>query len=91
MEKRLQKKLSKAFCPSRLTIENQSHLHKGHAGSPETGESHFKINITSSDFEGLSQIQRHQKIYKILEEELKTSLHALSIRAKTPDEETPNV
>jgi len=75
----LEKKLTDAFHPLYLEIINESHKHKGHQGSPETGESHFKIVIDSKEFQGLSRVATHQRIYQCLEEELKTKIHALSI------------
>lgn len=86
LEDSMRSKLMEALEPVTLTIENQSHLHKGHRGSPGTGESHFKITIVSKFFEEVSNVQRHQKIYAILKEELNGPIHALSIHAQSPAE-----
>ena len=78
-------KLSKALTPSELVIRNDSALHQHHAQSPETGDSHFFIRIVSSQFVGLSAIQRHRLVYKVLEDDLKQGIHALSLDCQIPE------
>lgn len=80
MEDRIKQKLEDQFQPSLLVVENESHKHAGHAGSPGTGESHFKIQISSSNFSGQSRVEIHKAIYGCLDEELKSGIHALSIQ-----------
>jgi stress-induced morphogen len=77
--------LSKALEPSSLSVMNESHKHKGHAGDDGTGETHFHIEMVSQRFEGLSRIACQRMVYDLLEAELQTGLHALSLRlsAKT--------
>jgi BolA protein len=77
-------KLEKALAPASLEVINESHLHSGHAGSPGTGESHFRVKVTSSEFVEKSRLQIHQTINKILAEELEGKIHALAIEAKAP-------
>ena len=79
-------KLEKAFCPAHLDIEDQSHLHLGHAGAPEGRESHFRVEITASVFEGKSRVERQRLIYTCLADELAGQVHALSVSAKAPTE-----
>ena len=79
-------KLEEAFRPARLEIEDQSHLHLGHAGAPEGGESHFRVEITASVFEGKSRVERQRLVYACLAEELAGPVHALSVAAKAPTE-----
>jgi len=84
MEDRIRFNLSKAFAPSQLTIENESHLHAGHHGSPGTGSSHFRVYIVSARFGGLSRIERHRLVNEALSEELQDGVHALAIKAEAP-------
>lgn len=77
-------KLQAELQPASLEVINESHLHAGHAGSPGTGESHFRIRVTAAEFAGQTRLKMHQRINKILEEELKTKIHALAIEAKSP-------
>lgn len=79
---RLSDKLTQALTPVFLHIEDES----GNHSVPEGSESHFKVVVVSSKFEGTSKLQRHQKVYGVLGEEFKTGLHALSIRAYTEAE-----
>jgi len=75
-------KLTQSLAPEALEVINESDMHAGHAGSPGTGESHFRIKITASKFEGQSRLYMHQTINKILSDELKNTIHALAIEAK---------
>lgn len=72
-------KLVAALSPTQLHIENQSHLHAGHAGSPGTGESHFRLEIVSAAFEGKSRLARQRMVNEILAEELAGPVHALTM------------
>ena len=79
---RLSDKLTSELSPIFLHIEDES----GNHSVPEGSESHFKVVVVSPTFEGLVKIARHQKIYAVLADELKSGLHALSIRAYTAAE-----
>ncbi|HZH44578.1 MAG TPA: BolA family protein [Lysobacter sp.] len=77
--------LERALTPLQLEIEDQSHLHAGHAGARD-GRGHFKVSIVSEAFEGLSPIARHRAVYAALGTLMDTDIHALSISARTPTE-----
>lgn len=79
-------KLSAAFSPTRLDIEDDSARHHGHAGARPGGESHFNLVIEASAFEGLGLVQRQRAVYAALAEELAGPVHALSIKALAPGE-----
>ncbi len=88
---RIEEKLIRAFRPSRLAVENESAKHAGHAGLREgkayaTGESHFRVVIVSDAFRGRSRLDRHRLVNEVLAEELRSDIHALAIRAMTPEE-----
>ncbi len=51
-----------------------------------TSETHFHVQIVSAQFEGKIIIERHRIVNAILAEELKGSVHALQISAKTPNQ-----
>ena len=70
--------------PIDVKIEDEGHLHVGHAGAKSGG--HFKLYIVSEHFNNLSPLNRHKLIYKTLDELMKTEIHALSIIAKSPAE-----
>jgi BolA protein len=80
----MQAKLREAFAPERLILTDESHLHAGHAGARAGGESHFRLEIVSGAFAGLSRVDCQRKIYAVLADELAGPVHALSITAR-PD------
>ena len=86
VEDAIKTKLTEVFSPSGLIVLNQSHLHASHASSPGTGESHFKVEVVSEDFAGLSRVERHRLVNEALGEQLAGPVHALSIAAATPAE-----
>ena len=79
-ESTIYKKLEINFKPSFLKVENESHLHENHPQSPEGGNSHFYVEIKSSIFNNLSRLQSQRRIYKVLENEMKSFVHALRIK-----------
>ena len=85
-ETRIREKLMVALRPTRLDVVNESHLHAGHTSSPGTGESHFRVLIVSSAFEGKTRVERHRMINAALADELKDGVHALAIKACAPGE-----
>ena len=85
MEEIIRSKLA-ALSPIKLELINESHKHAGHAGSNNSGNSHFNLLIVSDAFIDQSKVQCHKMIYQLLAEELKDQVHALSIRAFTKDE-----
>jgi BolA protein len=76
--------LNKAFSPSFIEISDDSAKHAGHAGARPGGETHYTLVIESEHFRGLSRVECHRAIHKILQDELNTGLHALSIKASAP-------
>lgn len=80
-------KLRSAFAPVRLDIEDQSSRHHGHAGWREEGETHFRVEIVSSAFDGKNRVARQRLVYAALKEELDAGLHALALTTLTPEEE----
>jgi BolA protein len=79
-------KLHEAFTPESLEVQDESHLHKGHAGHRPEGETHFRVYIVSQAFKGKSRIERHRMINATLAGELAGSVHALALHAKAPGE-----
>ena len=84
VEQSIHEKLTVRFSPVFLAIENQSHLHSGHHGSPGTGESHFHIDIVAKAFLNKSRIDCHRLVNETLAEELAGPIHALAIKARGP-------
>jgi BolA-like protein 1 len=76
--------------PSSLEIIDDSAKHAGHAGNTSVrgSETHFTVRIVAACFDNLSLVQRHRLIYTLLADEMSRGIHALSISAKTPAEES---
>ena len=81
----IEKALEERLRPERLRIEDQSHLHSGHAGA-EDGRGHFEVIVVSRAFAGKSRIERHRLVFAAVGELMQTAIHALSIHAHAPDE-----
>ena len=71
--------------PLLLELEDESHLHAGHAGARD-GRGHYRVRIVSPQFQGLRLIARHQLVYRALGDLMQTDIHALSITALAPGE-----
>jgi BolA protein len=82
----IREKLTKAFAPSELVVEDESASHAGHAGATPGGESHFHVRIVTQAFAGLSRVERQRRIYAVLDAEMRGPVHALSLSALTPGE-----
>ena len=71
--------------PEHLEILDESHKHAGHAGA-RSGGGHFKLIIVSNVFDGQGLLQRHRMVYDALGSAMQTDIHALTIKALTPEE-----
>ena len=79
-------KLTTAFTPQSVEVEDESDHHAGHAGHREGGETHFRVYIVSDAFRGKSRLERHRMINQTLSSELANGVHALAIHASAPGE-----
>ena len=61
-----------------INIEDKSFLHKNHSGNKE-GKFHLKISIKSNELKKLSRLESNKKVYKLLDKELKESIHSIQI------------
>ena len=74
----VKKKLTDQIDIESLTLEDKSFLHKNHAGNQEN-RYHLKIILSSSELKALSRIESNKKVYKILDKELKETIHSIQI------------
>jgi BolA protein len=79
-------KLTEAFTPQSLKVEDESHQHAGHAGHREGGQTHYRVYIVAEAFKGKTRIERHRMINATLSDELAAGVHALAIHAAAPGE-----
>ena len=82
IESDITEKIYNELNPSYLEVLNESHTHNVPPGS----ESHFKVTVVSSEFEGKLPVARHRIINKLLAEELSGPVHALALHTMTPEE-----
>ena len=75
----MEAKLVAAFSPSILELIDESNQHHGHSGAHPSGESHFRVKISSAAFQGKSRVQQHRLINEALAAELKARVHAIAI------------
>ena len=61
-----------------IKIEDKSFLHKNHSGNQE-GKFNLKITLISDELKNMSRIESNKKIYKILDSEMKESIHSIQI------------
>jgi BolA protein len=76
--------LRTALEPESLTVQDDSHLHAGHAGAREGR--HFSVRIVAQRFEGLSRLARHRLVYDALGPWMPRGIHALALTTLAPAE-----
>lgn len=72
------------LAPESLDIVDESSKHAGHEGAK--GGGHYQMTIVSSQFRGKSTMARHRMVYAALSGMMRKEIHALSIKAYTPEE-----
>ena len=72
--------------PVSVEIVDDSAKHAGHVGA-RSGGGHFRLSIVSPRFAGCRTMERHRLVYDALGPLMKQQIHALSITARTPDEQ----
>lgn len=78
----IERKIQDALQPVFLDVANESHMHNVPPGS----ESHFKVTVVSTEFDGKMLVARHRILNQLLKDELAESVHALSLHTLTPAE-----
>ncbi|KEP61834.1 UNVERIFIED_CONTAM: BolA family protein [Hammondia hammondi] len=83
----IEKKLTDGLQPTQLQVVDETPLHAGHEGTQglRSAETHFRIFVKSAEFKGLPLLQRHRKVYELLQKELDGGIHALAIHAEASD------
>ena len=74
----VKKKLQISIAIEKINIEDKSFLHKNHLGN-QKDKFHLKITLKSDELKNMNKIESNKKIYKLLEKELKESIHSLQI------------
>ncbi|HEY1632336.1 MAG TPA: BolA family protein [Rhizomicrobium sp.] len=83
---RIRDKLTEAFSPVELTVEDESAKHAGHSGARPGGETHFRVTIVAAEFAHMNRVERQRRVHAVLADEMKDRVHALALTAKAPGE-----
>ncbi|HSP24151.1 MAG TPA: BolA family protein [Saliniramus sp.] len=86
MNELIEARLRETLDPIDLSVIDESHLHAGHLGWREGGETHYRIEVVSPLFSGKSRVDRHRLVNAALNDAFERGLHALAIKAKAPGE-----
>jgi BolA protein len=78
----IETKLAEALSPDHLEVINESDQHN----VPPNSETHFKVVIVAAEFDGQRKVARHQRIYRLLADELEGPVHALALHTYTAGE-----
>jgi BolA family transcriptional regulator, general stress-responsive regulator len=78
---RIEAALKARFSPSLLEVHDESHFHAGHAGASPLGETHYRVDIKSEAFKGLTRVAMHRAVNEAVKGEFDKGLHALAIKA----------
>lgn len=71
--------------PEQVEILDESARHARHEGA-KSGGGHYFLTIVSRKFLGKSTLVRHRLVYTVLKEMMHKDIHALSVKAYTPEE-----
>jgi BolA protein len=86
LRERIKRKLTAAFQPSELELIDDSARHEGHQPDLQGAETHFKLRMISTAFNGMSSLERQRAVYAVLADEMKLHIHALSMDLQTPEQ-----
>ena len=81
----IEQRLREALDGDPVAVEDESHLHAGHAGA-RGGAGHFRALVVSPRFRGVGRVERQRMVYAALAAEMGPEIHALSMQTLTPEE-----
>ena len=81
----LLERFRQAFPEASIQVEDESHLHTGHAGAIG-GAGHFRVQVIDAGFNGLQRIARHRLVYDAVSDWMLERVHALNIIVMTLEE-----
>lgn len=81
----LRERFAAAFPDASIELDDDSHLHAGHAGAAG-GAGHYTVRIVSPRFDGRATVARHRLVYDAVRDWMPHRVHALVIVARTPSE-----
>ena len=82
IEESVSQLIEERFQPIHMELINESHMHS----VPPNSETHFKLVLVSPEFQGLSQVKRHQAVYAALKDYMRNPIHALALHTFSQEE-----
>ena len=88
----LLERFRQAFPEADIQVEDESHLHIGHAGAA-SGAGHFRVRVIDAKFNELQRLARQRLVYNAVSDWMRVPerVHALNITALTPEEAGTNI
>lgn len=80
------RRITESLQPEVLEVIDESELHRGHAGHNPEGESHFRLKVVAKNFTGQTRVERQRVVMGLLDDLLKSRIHALSMQLSAPSE-----
>lgn len=74
--------LLQSFAPTVLEVLDESHMHN----VPSGAQSHFRVTIVSTQFEGVGLVDRQRRVNQALSQVFAAGLHALALHTYTPSQ-----
>ncbi|MFQ5780390.1 MAG: BolA family protein [Nitrospiria bacterium] len=84
-KEKIERKMNEQLSATYVEIIDESWKHAGHAGAA-SGGGHFILLVVANRFEGTSLLDRNRMVFDLLKEEMKGEIHALAVKAMTPQE-----
>lgn len=81
----IEEKLTRELDAVRVSVEDETWRHAGHAGAA-TGGGHFIVTIVSPKFQGVNALDRRRLVFAVLQSEMQSAIHALTVKAFAPGE-----
>jgi BolA protein len=81
----LQRRITSALGADVVEIQDDSAKHRGHAGA-RGGAGHYAVVVVASRFAGVGRVDRHRAVYEAVGDMIPGEVHALQVRAFTPEE-----
>jgi BolA protein len=82
---KIERKMKEELGARHVEVIDESWKHAGHAGAA-SGGGHFILQVVSDRFEGVPLLDRNRMVFRLVEEEMGREIHALTIKALTPQE-----
>lgn len=79
MKAQITQKLAEGLNPDFLEVIDESHLHEGHGGWREGGNTHFRVKIRATMLKGKTRVAQHRAVNGLLSDEFAAGVHALAI------------